>query len=229
MSDPPLFENDAVYQPPDNGAVGKCIENIRAGMLLDKGGRNADKDCEGKHDPVELVPAEGGRVQRGGVQRHGADHMHAWKHVRIGVGGVNVPDEPGRNVMMLKGQRPQILSVREDHVENNDGNEAEADESGKALEVLCIPEKKIHRRAGQKRHPQAVGNDKPLTEGNEIVQRDMNGIIIRCDDLFRDHIENEISGPDGDHPKVAVIIDGSYFRKAMVPSAHKRRSPLNTW
>ena len=89
--------------------------------------------------------------------------------------------------MMLKGQRPQILSVREDHVENNDGNEAEADESGKALEVLCVPEEKIRRRAGQKRHPQAVGNDKPLTEGNEIVQRDMNGIIIRCDDLFRDH------------------------------------------
>ena len=219
------FEDHAVDEPPEEGAVRDRADEVKAGVLLDEHGGDADQNAHGDGDQVQLPLAQRRRIDRGGDERGRADDVHTREHVRVRVGGVNTPDEPGGNILMLEHRRAQLLPVGEHPVEQDDRDKAERDKQHIGLKILRVPEREIERHGKQQRMPQAVGEDEPLAEGDGIVQRAVHHIIIALHGVLHDRKKHQIDHPEHQHPQMPVIGHRADPQRGLCSFSHEPHTP----
>ena len=109
--------------------------------------------------------------------RRRADHMDRRADIGIGVKLIKALQESGEDVVPFKSDRPQLLTVGKQDVEHHGRGVGQHDEFHEPLEGLHIIKKRIDVDADQEYEPEQVGDQKKLTERDQIVQGAGNGII----------------------------------------------------
>ena len=97
--------------------------------------------------------------------------------LRCRPGGVSAAQKPGKDIVLRKGCRPKMLA----------GGEQNEDQQGQSIgddnEVHHLPKgghikkESIDQRTNEKDEPKQIGDQRPLAEGDEIIQGTVDGVI----------------------------------------------------
>ena len=143
-------------------------------MLLEKYGGQADQHGDTrKHRPPQ-GRAEPAAVPAGGQTGHGPDDMDRGADVGIGVKGVEPGHKPGQHIVPGEVLRPQLLAGGEEKVEDHGDRIGQDDKPHHLPEAVHLAEEGVGLHPDQEDEPEQIGQDEPLTEGDQIVQEYMD-------------------------------------------------------
>ena len=130
------------HEPLSKQTHGNGRENIRHGMLLDKGDRNTDHtapDCNCNPNPLgdTLFP------QPCGCDTQTIAHMEGRTDSRVGIHGVNESDQLRQNIVPGKYLRAQILTVGKDDIYRHSNDLGDDDIGLKFLETVHVVQQKV--------------------------------------------------------------------------------------
>ena len=164
-------------------------------MLLDKHGGQADKRYG--HENKRLEPLTHVLfLQPRRRDTHGIGHMKRRTHA----GGRILPVQQSntRRKEILSGEHlgAHILPVGIDDVDRHGHHLGDDDKNLEPLEALHVIQHQVQQRKHDQKIPEYIGNEKPLAEGDPIVDPAVDHMAaFRGNQILRQKIHNKVPDP----------------------------------
>ena len=152
------------------------------------------------------VDGENGKEEGAGYGNVHGGHTVAGR----GVHQVDEFHQPDGGIVSSQGfkVRPQLNgdAVGYEQAEGHGNENAQINDGAGMQKALFAGHNRQHHGKDDVGEPEHIGNHKPLTERNRIIQRDVNGVAFFCrNQIFRQKIQNEIAHPAKQQQKMPVL------------------------
>ncbi len=169
-----LALQNSVEEQPENAGHHQSSADINYGMLLQEHGGKYDQDRQYQGAPADkmLVP-EVITVPDCDAGCHGIKNMDTRKYIGRGIGCIQAFDDIGQKVVPRKAFRTKLQSVWPYPGYKEEDGHSCTQIKAVAVEFPCAgwSESKPDEKNRDIYKPEIIGDDKPFTEGNHLVNR----------------------------------------------------------
>lgn len=160
-------------------AYDQSCSKINGRMLLHKYSGNADQDAGRAKEKFPAWSLQLCASPSGESDCQGTHHMEGRTDIGAGIEGIKCTQHLGQQVIPGKDGGPEILTGRKQEKDDQSRGICDNDVAHEILKKRYVEQQQIYMHTGQKDEPEKIGDKKPLTERNLIVQRAVHRKIRR--------------------------------------------------
>src|SRR5699024_9143595 len=114
-------------------------------------------------------------------------YMKAREYIRTRICTIKSPHHIHKNIIPLKDNRPQILSIRENSTYDKKYGHPRKHKFSQPVKSRHICKEKIQKRRDDKYKPHQIRNNKIFDERNMLIQPDLDHMVMRSHMFLKKH------------------------------------------